>query len=341
MHEVWYKDAATVVALVAVAFSVASWWISMRHTKLQEQFTAHVDLRAVLQRLLAVPRDGQDIKVTYKDDPVAYQIAYTTLQQELNVLASQGAQALRSLKKGVVSSAEYLTIGRAQLDAADYEAYKYFVGQACDSAKTPRDKVVAKCERAGFLFQEGGWDQGRKEFREALSEIKGYPPYTPGADVRLSVTDSFQFQMQWAVCEWTLAKNEQEAMEIATGLRTIVEGLPPSSQHDAMATVVANFLSVAAQEIFEGGDIERGRAEFAATLKLADGLSTKDSKVGFAVQMHLAWMNVEAKMQGNAAVVEERLNQAIELVKDQPGTPVYQQVADVAARWQQFKSGVA
>jgi hypothetical protein len=337
MHEAWYMDGATVVAFIALVFSVASWWLGNRHTKVQEQVSAHVDLRSVLQRLLTVPRDGQDMKVTYKDDALAYQVAYSTLQQELTVLASQGAKAVEMLKPGIVSSPEYLVIGRAQLDAADYAGYKRYIGLACESAKAPRDKVLAQAEMAAALFQEGKVEDGRKGFRAALENIKDYPPFTPGSAVKLSVTDDFQVKLQWAEFERSVGQNGQGALEIVTGLRDMVQALAKSAQHDAMAGVVANFLSVAAREIFESGDVAGGRAEFAAALQLGDGLTGPDAAVPFGVTMHLSWMDVESELKGNEAVVEEQLNQAIELVKNRPGTPEYNQVAGVSDAWAKFK----
>ncbi len=48
-------------------------------------------------------------------------------------------------------------------------------------------------------------------------------------------------------------------------------------------------------------------------------------------------MDVESELKGNEAVVEEQLNQAIELVKNRPGTPEYNQVAGVSDAWAKFK----
>ena len=337
----WYDDGATVVAAVALGVSLISSLISMWHTRSQDMQSAHLDLRAVLQRLLTVPRDGQEMKSKYKDDPLAYQIAYSTLQQELNVLASQGAKAVRLLGPERVSSPEYLAIGRAQMDAGDYETYKKFIGQACDSAITPRDRVFASCEKANFLFQEGRAQEGRKEFEGALECLQYYPPFTPGSEVKQSITDRYQFELQWARCEWSLAGNVEGTVEGIGRMRALIQALPPSTQRDAMIAGIADFESDVAGGIFSAGNVQEGRDEFQLALALVAGLSDASLAATAEATMLLNWANVESQIPGNGAVVQEQLDKARERVKDMPGTDVYNSVETAIDQWTKATAPVA
>ncbi len=334
----WYDDGATVVAAVALGVSLISSLISMWHTRSQDMQSAHLDLRAVLQRLLTVPRDGQEMKAKYKDDPLAYQIAYSTLQQELNVLASQGAKAVRLLGPERVSSPEYLAIGRAQMDAGDYGAYKQFIGQACDSAITPRDRAVASCEKANFLFQEGRAPEGRKEFEGAMECLKDYPPFTPGSAIKLSVTDRYQFELQWAQAEWSLAGNVKGTVEGIGRIRALIQALPASTQRDAMIAGIADFESDVASTIFASGNLQGGRDEFDAALALVADLSDASVAATAGATMLLNWANVESTLKGNGAAVEEQLAHARELVKGMPGTDVYNSVETAIDQWMKAKA---
>jgi tetratricopeptide (TPR) repeat protein len=332
-HEAWYDDGATVVAAVALGVSLVSSLISMWHTRSQDMQSAHLDLRAVLQRLLTVPRDGQEMKAKYKDDPLAYQIAYSTLQQELNVLASQGAKAVRLLGPERVSSPEYLTIGRAQMDAGDYETYKKFIGQACDRAITPRDRVFASCEKANFLFQEGHAPEGRKEFEGALACLQYYPPFTPGSEVKQSITDRYQFELQWARCEWSLAGNVQGTVDGIGRIYAVIHALPASTQRDAMIAGIADFASDVASGIFSTGNVQEGRAEFEAALALVAGLSDASVAATAGASMLLAWADVESTVKGNGAAVLAQLAKAREMVKNIPGTDIYNSVEAAIDSW--------
>jgi hypothetical protein len=223
------------------------------------------------------------------------------------------------------------------MDAGDYGAYKQFIGEARDCAITPRDRAVAGCEKANFLFQEGRAPEGRKEFTDALACLENYPPFTPGSAVKLSVTDRFQFELQWAQCEWSLAGNAQGTVDGIGRITALIQALPASTQRDAMVAGIADFASDVANGIFASGNAQEGRAQFEAALALVAGLSDASVAATAGASMLLAWADVESTVKGNGAVVEEQLARAREMVKGMPGTDIYNSVEAAIDQWMKAK----
>jgi hypothetical protein len=210
-HVVWYKDAATLIALVALVVSLISSAISTWHTRNQDMQSAHLDLRSVLQRLLSVSLENRERIAKYKEQIVlhtgdAESVAYlresiefvnVLARQEMNVLASQGAKSVRLLGPKVVASPEYLTIARAQAEAGDFESQGEFIRLACDTAKTPSDRLGSLRDSATYLFTLGRVNEGRKEFAAQVEILKNLPHYAPAFVASANV----ELQLAWMAME--------------------------------------------------------------------------------------------------------------------------------------------
>jgi hypothetical protein len=238
-HVIWYKDAATVIALVSLLVSLAASAITIIHTRTQDLQTAHLDLRAVLQRLLAVPKEGLELRETYKGNDDHINFVNTLLQQELNVLASQGANAVRMLGPKVVSSPEYLTIARAQSDAGNAAAQREFITLACSVAKTPGDKLMALRDSGGAMFMDGNVQEGRRQYEAAMQVLNGAAPKSP----EFAVTFGVDTQLTWAMLESRIPDNLAVAQAHITQAEQIAGSLPPGPLRDALEKRIQVFVN--------------------------------------------------------------------------------------------------
>jgi tetratricopeptide (TPR) repeat protein len=247
---VWYKDGATVVAAVALAVSLVSSLISMWHTRAQDRQTAHVDLRVVLQRLLSISLDNRERIAKYNEQIAKCEsggkseenektiatsresIAFvnTLALQEMNVLASQGAKSARLLGRKLVASPEYLTIARAQAEAGNFEAQGEFIKLACDTAKTPMDRLSALRDSATYLFSSGRVPEGRVDFAAQVEILKNVSHYAPAFIASANV----ELQLAWGRMEENLAGDTQAAQEHLSVAINIANSVGPGDIHDAL-----------------------------------------------------------------------------------------------------------
>jgi len=168
--------------------------------------------------------------------------------------------------------------------------------------------------------------------------LKDYPPFTPGSAIKLSGTDRYQFELQWAQAEWSLAGNVKGTVEGIGRIRALIQGLPAGTQRDAMIAGIADFESDVASTIFASGNLQGGRDEFDAALALVADLSDASVAATAGATMLLNWANVESTLKGNGAAVEEQLAHARELVKGMPGTDVYNSVETAIDQWMKAKA---
>jgi tetratricopeptide (TPR) repeat protein len=219
----WYNDGATVVAAVALGVSLVSSLISMWHTRSQDMQSAHLDLRAVLQRLLALPKETMDLQQKYKDDPNSLLSVNELSRQEMTFLASQGAGAVRKLGDKRVSSAEYLTIGTAQAAVFDFKSQEEFLQKACETAHSANDELAALRLLANAMFSQQRVEEARADLQKALNIFSKYSGYDPAT---VAVANAIT-HIQWAGLEAGIGNIEGAQQHLAP-VEAVMASLPPS-----------------------------------------------------------------------------------------------------------------
>ena len=233
-HTVWYKDGATIVALFALLFSIVSSVIASWHARTQDIQTAHLDLRAVLQRLTALPKESIEIGYKYSGRPDIVMAMSAQLLQEMSFLARQGADLTRRLGPKLVSSAEYLAIANAQHQVYNYKDEEDFNEQARKSATTANDKLAALRAAASLRFVQGRVDDGREELQKALEIFKDYTGYDP---VTMAATNG-NTHLLWAVLERQLGRPEIAEQQIEL-VEAAAASLPPSPARASLTDQIA------------------------------------------------------------------------------------------------------
>jgi len=237
-HVIWYKDAATVIALIALLVSVVSWLISLFHTQSQDRQTAHQDLRVVLQRLLEVARENNDRMEKYANDQAKMIFANALASQEMNVLAAQGAKSARMLGPKWVASAEYLTIARAQAEAGDFESQGFFIEQAVQTAKTENAKMAALRDSANFLFARGRIAEGRDRYEQQISLLRGISNYPS----TMIVSTGVEIRLAWAQVEAESSDDLTAAQAQVQAAVEIIQSLPAGPLRTALQNRVDTFV---------------------------------------------------------------------------------------------------
>ena len=103
----WYKNVSTIISFAALAFSFGTTYVSYRRAETQDIQSMRQELRGILQRLAALPKENLDISKRYKEDPAAISLASGFINQENTLLSRQAAEIARKLPKDKVSATEY------------------------------------------------------------------------------------------------------------------------------------------------------------------------------------------------------------------------------------------
>src|SRR2546426_3294976 len=67
----WYKNISTILSVVALLFSFGTTYVSYHRTSVQDIQSRRQELRGLLQRLAALPKENVDIQKKYANDPAS------------------------------------------------------------------------------------------------------------------------------------------------------------------------------------------------------------------------------------------------------------------------------
>jgi tetratricopeptide (TPR) repeat protein len=177
----WYKNIATIISILAFLLSFGTTYFSYTRAKAQDIQSTKVELRGLLQRLSALPKEYYEIRMKYQQDQNAIGTLQGTISQENSLLATQAAELARRLPRNSVSSTEWQAIAIAMDTNFNFEAAKEFMGYAIEASKGFNEKIAALRGNANLLFEMGQSPSGRVEFQRSLnifSEFEGYDENT-------------------------------------------------------------------------------------------------------------------------------------------------------------------
>ena len=115
----WYKDVSTILSVVALMFSFGTTFVSYHRTTVQDIQSTRQELRGLLQRLAALPKENVDIYKKYADDSASMNVVGRLKNQEGTLLARQAAELAKKLPRDLVSSTEYYAIAIALQNSYD------------------------------------------------------------------------------------------------------------------------------------------------------------------------------------------------------------------------------
>src|SRR5208337_919116 len=187
---------------VALLFSFGTTYVSYRRTKAQDLQDMRQELRGLLQRLAALPRENVEAQEKYAKDPSLVSLLGGYINQENALLSTQAAEVAKKLPKGTVSSTEYYSIGVALGNSYDLQNQKAFLKLSVETATDFNTEIAALRTMGNLEFIMGQPDAGRVEYQKALgifSKYQGYDPFT------MTNTNIFT-ELAWANSEANMGK---------------------------------------------------------------------------------------------------------------------------------------
>ncbi|MFU8872267.1 hypothetical protein [Micromonospora sp. SL4-19] len=164
----WYREAAVVVAILAMIASAGAAYISFAQTREQQQVAVRTELSQIIQRLQSL--SARDVAAELKDDDgrlIAYSYSGDVNAENL-ALAEQAAVLIEKVPGGDGLSSEYLVIADAFRFSEQYS-------RAIELARKGLERPANATIRNGLLrllgtcyFNLGDAAKGRDQFERAL-----------------------------------------------------------------------------------------------------------------------------------------------------------------------------
>jgi tetratricopeptide (TPR) repeat protein len=167
----WYKQVPLVVSLLvsvlALGFSFWSNNKSEERLDRQDRHAARAELRGLIQRLQALPKENFNASRTYSNDPDARNAFLSLSVTETLVLAQQAVELIEELG-GEVSGTEYYATSFAFGSTGQWAEAERLVEEGLELAKDAETKSALLHQAAQARFAAGDPEGGRARYQQAL-----------------------------------------------------------------------------------------------------------------------------------------------------------------------------
>lgn len=224
---IWFKIVPVLISVLALIFSFGTTFVSYKRTVEQDTLALRGELRVLIQRLAALPKENLEALKKYADDPMSFALVSGFINQENNLLSKQAENLLNKLPESQISSTDYYAVSNALGIARNYDSATKFLYKSLEVANGLDDEVGALRNLAGLMFVTGRIGDGRATFQRALDvfgKYKGFDPFT------IASTNIFT-EISWAMAEASTNSFDLASQHLARADQ-IGAGLPagPNSQ---------------------------------------------------------------------------------------------------------------
>ena len=206
----WYRSASTLISLFAVLFSFGTTMVSCQHTRMQDIQAARVDLRALLQRLAALPKENLALYANAQSNPAAAQELSSYINQEATILVKQAADTILRIPQ-YTSATECFTVGQSFCQSNQPREGFPFLEMAIAKAKTAGDEIGARRVYGYNLMSLGDLGKGREQLQTALTGFQRYP----GANADVVEMTQALTEMFWAQAERSFGDSDSATRHLA------------------------------------------------------------------------------------------------------------------------------
>src|SRR5438477_6246525 len=126
----WYHNVSVLISIIALLFSFGTTLVSYHRNNIQEIQNARAELRGLLQRMAALPKENVEIGVKYANDPASRNLVSGFINQENTFLVRSAAELAKKLSREWGSATEYYAIAVALQAAYDIAGADQFLNYA-------------------------------------------------------------------------------------------------------------------------------------------------------------------------------------------------------------------
>lgn len=225
--KIWYKDAPTVISLIAVMFSLSTATASYWQVENQSRVAARSELRSLIQRLTVMPVEQAELYAAYGEDAMTYGNLASNWNTEYILLADQAVELADRIPKDI-SAPEYVAITQALANQGITEPVSKLVEAGLDVSKDINSETALLRIQANHKFIMGNVDQGREIYQEAIDAVEKY-----SVNSYFGLSFNAYTKMLWANSEYNSGHCD-EARKIAAEADLAIAELLPSPAKDGL-----------------------------------------------------------------------------------------------------------
>lgn len=209
------------VSVAALVFTIVSSASADERIARQDEHAARAELRGLIQRLNALPKERFEINRVYVDDEPARNYLNGQVTGESILLAHQAAEIIDQLE-GEVGAQEYIATAFALTEGGQWTRAEALLIRGLDFATDALNEATLLRQLGSGRFNAGDIEGGRSAYGQALKVFEEYPdPNTAFVATTQAYTESFWAQSEVARgnCEeaWThLTEAETVAADLTT-----------------------------------------------------------------------------------------------------------------------------
>ncbi len=247
----WYRDFSLLLSTLALLFSFGTTAVSYHRTNVQDVQNTRQELRGLLQRMAALPKENAEVAKNYASDPAAVNMLAGYINEENSMLSRQAAETAKKLPKGTVSAVEYYGIGIGLGSSYDLEGEREFMRLSEETATDFNTEIAAIRTSAVLEFLSGHPEAGRTNYQRALNIFSKYPAY----DDFTKSSANIATEVAWAYSEAGIG-NLSGADQHVGSAEGILSKMPMSPGAERLRMQI----SQARQQIEMGGMSQGARA---------------------------------------------------------------------------------
>ena len=222
--------------MLAFVVSLDTTTVSYYHTEQQDVHSLRGELRGMLQRLSALPRESVETNLQYKNDPSSLLSISGFINQENLMLAVQADDILQRLPAEQISAIDFITVGQALMNSRRFDSAIIDLQKASKVAAGLDDDVGARRILAALEMAKGQAGPSRQTFQDALDIFAKYP----GFDDFNRRTTTAPTQLLWAGAEAGIREFGNARQHLAQA-QDVVSGMPPGPVGDVWRIQVQTF----------------------------------------------------------------------------------------------------
>ncbi|MDV2994426.1 MAG: hypothetical protein N4J56_004080 [Chroococcidiopsis sp. SAG 2025] len=169
----WYGEASTIIAVLAIVFSFGTAMASYLQVDSQNRRAARSELRGIIQRLVALPKESAETLNTYKNNAVILNGLLSSINQEYVLLSGQAVELVNRIPNDI-SAPEYVSIAQALINQGITTQVPIFLDTGLKVSKDINSELALLRNYGNYLFMTGNINSGRKKYQEAMSIFGKY-----------------------------------------------------------------------------------------------------------------------------------------------------------------------
>jgi hypothetical protein len=231
----WFRDAGVLVSLIAVLFSFGTATASYQQIRAQDRRAMRSELRQLIQRMIALPKENLELTKTYEKDANSSIILSGLINQENSVIARQAADIVDRIPDDV-SANEYHAVAFALLNSNSAEKAPPFIERGLSVAKDYSAELELLRLYGQVLTLSGNTSMGRAKYQEALDLFNKYHmTYNPYISMSNAITE-----MNWASSEFGQGQCK-ETEKLLSQSKDDLSKMPASPLAELLIKQEANF----------------------------------------------------------------------------------------------------